>query len=671
MTTAVEVRSGGGPDALAAAGALALSAVMTLLVPLLGAVRSADGAQTWFAPGALWVTVLPVAVTVILVARRPVAALAVAAGAGLVGVVHLLADLPVVTTPDSLARPDLYVESTDRSLPFHAAGGGYLLLAADLVAVAAGVYAALRLAGRLQFQRASDLGAASAVEGSPRSPVTAADPSSDGPLAVYDAPAPGQGPAPRRNYLLTTAGFLGVLLLAVGALTVPYQGGYLTGRYVAVGVPLTGLIAAVLLAVLAATAVLIGGSLPRSLAVALLGGVALGACLPFLTAVVAVVTAPVGLSLTVWLGLAGGVLLAAAGLLARTRMVRTRESGTETVAPSRMTAVLAGAAALAAAGLAVAAFALPPVNAPGLVSSLVLADGSALPGSTLFAAAAIPLAVAGALALVPVTALPGCAALTVLWAALVPAVTGALQLLGDEGIATALQLHLVGVGSGTWCGVAALALAGVSAVLAAVASHRAAEAASGVPDDESVAAARAVTVPLALGLGALAVVAALLPVYGTAGQIQGPTILRGYAVDAWGVWALVLATVGALAAAALSRRRWVTLTLALAAAVLQATRLVIPAGVTGAAGFDLEPGFYLQAVLVLALLAAAVVLAARTGRIREWDAAGFDAAFGAMATDRASSQSGTRAEAAASPRGRPTNRGRQVASTQRRRRKHR
>ncbi|HET8589442.1 MAG TPA: hypothetical protein VFM01_07385, partial [Nakamurella sp.] len=208
MTTTVLVRRGGIPDALAAAAALALAAVMTLLVPLLGAVRAADGGPVWFATGALWVTLLPALVPAALAAVRPVAALAVAAGAGLMGLFRLLADLAVVTDPDSVARPDLFVETTDRALPFAASGGGYLLLAADAVTLAAGVFAALRLAPRLSFQQGPD-------------PVTGDPVQGPEALAVYDR----VDPPVRRNYLMVAAGFLGVLLLAVGALGVPFQGG--------------------------------------------------------------------------------------------------------------------------------------------------------------------------------------------------------------------------------------------------------------------------------------------------------------------------------------------------------------------------------------------------------------------------------------------------------------
>src|SRR5699024_10496493 len=118
-----------------------------------------------------------------------------------------------------------------------------------------------------------------------------------------------------------------------------------------------------------------------------------------------------------------------------------------------------------------------------------------------------------------------------------------------------------------------------------------------------------------------------LPVYGTAGQMQGPTILRGYAVEAWGVWALLVVTVGAVAVAAVTRHRAVALALGISSAVGQAIRLVVPAAVPQSPGFGLQPGAVVQLVLVLALLGGAVLLGVQAGRIREVDAARSDAVF--------------------------------------------
>jgi hypothetical protein len=355
----------------------------------------------------------------------------------------------------------------------------------------------------------------------------------------------------------------------------------------------------------------------------------------------------------VWLGLIGAVLLAAAGVLATVRMVRLAgpEADPASASPvsaspdlaspdlaapdlaspafaSPVVATLAGVAGLLAAALAVVAFLLPPLDAGGLESLLVLSAGSPVPGATLFVAAAVPLAVAAVLALVPPTAAAGRAALMVVWVAVVPAVTVVLESLGDDGISTARLMGLVSIGSGTWCGIAALVVAAAAAVLAAVTARRIAQASTSVADDESVAAARKITVPIAIGLGVLALVASCLPVYGTAGQLQGPTVLRGYAVQAWGVWAALIVTVAAVGAAAVTRSRWGALAAGLAAAAVQAMRLVVPQGVTHASGFGLRPGAVVQAVLVLALIVGGVLLAVRAGGVRDLDAVGVAAGGG-------------------------------------------
>ena len=639
------VQGGRATDALSVAAVLAISAVVGALAPLVGVVRASDGSALWFAPGALWLGLLPAVVVAALALRRPVVALAFAAGAGVLGAARFLGDLPVVTAPDALARPDLFVETTDRALPLHLATGGFVLLAADLIAVAGGVYAAIRLSGRVSLahpepsvsdgarpgRAGSDPAGSDPAGGDPNGPdpsgAAPAGTDSAGPadsaagtaevpvprFAVFDAPTPGRV-ATRRNYLLTAVGFVAVLLLAWGALSVPYRGGYLAARFVEAGVPLAGLIGAVLLAVLAATAVLVAGTLPRALAVGLLAGVALGACLPYLVAAAAVPTAPVQLSDTVAIGLAGGVLLLVAGLLTRVGWQRVEDDEVEPAASPRPLTAVAGGCGLAAGGLAAAAAFLAPLDAGGLEDVLSLVDGSPVPGSLAFGAAAVAIIVASLFALVPATARAGRAALLVLWATPIPALALAMAVLGDGTIAAARSVGLVAVGPGIWCGVAAFVAACVSAVLAGIAAGRASAAEVAVPDDESIAAARAVTVPVAIGLGALAVASALLPVYGTGGELQGPTIL--HTAQSWGTWTLLAVTLGAVAVAAVTWHAAVALAVGVAAAAAQGMRLVLAFVVRDATGFALRPGAVLQAVLVLALLGAAVVLAVRAGRVR-------------------------------------------------------
>jgi hypothetical protein len=218
-------------------------------------------------------------------------------------------------------------------------------------------------------------------------------------------------------------------------------------------------------------------------------------------------------------------------------------------------------------------------------------------------------------ALVPRLGAAGRAAATLGWAGLVFAVTGGLEVLGDDGLSTARSLGLISVGSGMWCGIAATVLALVVAVLAIASLVRASDSAATVDDDDSAGAARSASVPVAAVVAVLAVVASCLPTFATSGQISSPTILRGYAVDTWGVWAILIAAVGALIAATVAGRPVLALGLLIGAALVAAVRLIIPAHVDEATGFALRPGYVVQAVLVLALATAGLLIARNAARI--------------------------------------------------------
>ncbi len=468
---------------------LAASAALALLAPVVGVVHTNDGSDTAAASGALWVMAIPAVVVFALAFVRPVAAIAAGAGLGLVGASRLFADLSLVLTPDGVARPELWVETTDHALPVTPALGSYLVLAADLVALAAGILGAIRLSGLLSFQRDSDFA------GSP------IDPPADGFAAAPDAVVEARPDfarfdrmdrAVRRNNVMTILGLLGALMLTVGALGLPYAGGYLAARFLPPSVGVAGLVGALVLAVIAATAVLVAGTLPRSLAVALLGGTALGGALPLLVALVAVASTPTNLTPTVWIGLAGAAILTLAGFLARVRLLDVGSGegaglGPDGEAgpvrpPSRALDVAIGIGAVVAGGLSVAAYLLPPINAGGLEDLLFLTDGSPVPGSTVFAAAAVPLLIAGVVALVPRIGAAGRGGATLGWAGVVFAVTGTLEVLGDDGLSTARAIGLISIGAGLWCGIAAAGAATVVAILATVSLARASDSADTVDD---------------------------------------------------------------------------------------------------------------------------------------------------------------------------------------------
>lgn len=617
MTGAVLIRRGGREAALGAAGLLSLSAVITILVPRFGAVATSDGSATASVPAALWMALLPALVVIAATLLRPDMGLAAAVGAGMIGLARLLADIPVVVSPDSVARPDLFVETTDRALPFSAGAGGYLLLLADVLAIIAGVFAAQQLSGLLSFRPDDadprDAGSDQGAAGGGDEWATV--------LAGYDDMGARTGRS-RRNNAMVSIGFVGVLALVAGALVVPYSGGYLNARFVPVAVDFIALVGALLLAVLAAVAVLVAAVLPRRLALALLAGAAASAAVPALTALVAVTRAPTGTSISVWFTLIGAALLIAAALLPRVRIRPVLDDEPDGRPPSVLAQVLVGIVALVAGAFAVLAALLPQLDTGGLDVELHLTDGSAIPPPVAFGVAAVPLAAAGVLALIPRFARAGRAMAMVAWAGVAFALAGALQVLSDDGLGTARLMHLLGIGSGLWCGVTAMILAALAAVLAAVTSRRAAEASFAIADEESVTAVRGIGIPVAIGLGVLAVLASCLPVFTTAGQIQSPTIVRVYAVDAWGAWAVLLAVLGAIWGSALTRRPSVAIALCLGAAAVSAVRLVIPKTDRGADGFAVALGFAVQIVLVAALVAAAGVFAVLAHRIREFDVGG-------------------------------------------------
>ncbi|HEY5116174.1 MAG TPA: hypothetical protein VIJ00_11675, partial [Nakamurella sp.] len=128
------------------AGLLLLAGVLVGLCPLIGVVTTADGSPTDAVTIAAFTAVLPGLLAVALAVPRPVLALAATAGAGLIGLARIFADLALLTEIDGVTRPELFYETTDRARPFAATGGGWLLLAADLLMVVAGVLAAGRLA---------------------------------------------------------------------------------------------------------------------------------------------------------------------------------------------------------------------------------------------------------------------------------------------------------------------------------------------------------------------------------------------------------------------------------------------------------------------------------------------------------------------------------------------
>ena len=233
---------------LVLAGLLLAAGVLVGLSPLLGVVVTADASPTTAATVAAFVAVLPGVLAVVLAVRRPLLGLAATAGAGVIGLVRLLTDLAVVTEADRITRPELFAETTDRARPFSAGAGGWTLVAADVLWLVVGVLAAVRTAALVSGVTGSRSDVIfggfddAASDRSAAGPGNKAD--TDGPAvaAALSEPQPGRRPL---NLPMVSVGFVGSVLLMVGALGSPYSGGYLALRVLPFGSSMTGLLAAV------------------------------------------------------------------------------------------------------------------------------------------------------------------------------------------------------------------------------------------------------------------------------------------------------------------------------------------------------------------------------------------------------------------------------------------
>lgn len=606
MTSVDPSADGNRRAALALAGLLLAAGVLVALVPLLPVVRTADGAAVTAFPVAGWVAVLPGVLAVALALVRPVLGLAATAGAGLIGIARMLADLAVLTETDRVTRPELFVETTDRARPFGTGAGGWVLLAADGLMVVVGVVAARRLARQVLIRDGPD----EVIFGSPSPMTPPATP--DGQAAAAVLAMTGEPSTRRRlNLPMVGVGLLGSVLLLVGNLDVPYTGGYLALRVLPFGSSVTGLASAVLLAGSCAGVVLVAAALPRDVAQSLLAGTALAAAVPLLTAVVAVVlAAPTGLSGTVWWGLAGALMVAASGLLARRGPPRTGPADA-VATPRTPTLIAAGlglASAASLAGASQAALLYLDGAAPDEVTGVLLAP-AALP----LLIAAGPLAVAGVLALVPGTAAAGRAGLMVVWA-------GAAYALGRAFWATSLVsatstgsttgvTHSWTVGPGGALMSLGAALAVAAAMLALVGHRRAGEASTEIVDDETLTRSREVRRWPAITATAVVLVALAFPVYGGIGVSSAPSLLHGLDLDTWAFWALAVGVELGIWSGAVSRWPQVAAAGPVAAAVVLAQPLVVPDAVRALPGFTLATGFWIIVGVAVGLVALGAMFA--------------------------------------------------------------
>ncbi|MFN8198726.1 MAG: hypothetical protein U0R72_10415 [Nakamurella multipartita] len=623
MTGADRTQAAARNRAAMLASLLLAAGVVVAATPVLPVVHPADGAAVSAYAIAGWAAVLPGLLALILAVVRPVLGVAATAGAGLIGIARLLADLAVVAETDRVSRPELFVETTDRARPFAAAAGGWVLLGADLLMIVVGVLAARRLAAEVGSGTSGAATRCSAARRRTRSrrprPIRASR------RAALEPP-PGRR---RLNLPMLGVGFLGAVLLLVGNLDIPYQGGYLALRVLPFGTSVSGLAAAVVLSVIAAGAVLVAAALPRDVAQALLGGTALAAAVPSLTAVVAVVAgAPTGLSAVVWWALAGAALLAAAGLLARRAVGRS--GGSDALASPATPTLIAAICALAAAaalGAASQTSLLYLDGAPPDEVSGVLLAPAALP----LLIAAIPVGLAAVLALVPATAVVGRTGLMIVWAgagyALGRAVWATSLVSATSSGSTTGITHTWTIGPGGWLMSVGAALAVAAAVLAVTGHRRAEQASPEVVDDDSLAASRAARRWIAVAGSVAVPVALALPVYSGLGVSSAPSLLHGLDLDTWAFWALAVGGWLGLWLGATTRSALVAATAPVAAATVLAQPLLVPGVVRGLPGFTLAAGFWAIVVLVIVLLGVAAVDARSAAGVRTrspWPAGGAD-----------------------------------------------
>ncbi len=679
--------------ALTLAALLLLAGVAAAVAPLAGVAGTADGSRLQIATAAAWVAVLPGLLAVLLALRGPALGLAATAGGGVMAAVRLLADLSLLAEPDGLTRPELFYETTDTARPFAVGAGGWVLIAADVLAVVVGLVAIGRLVGALGLSgRIGDellpppasagavtasgpdraLEAAGAPDGRIGGSGTGTAAGTDDGAGTVEALTNSAPPRTNLNLPMISVGFLGGIMLMLSALEIPYTGGYLGLRILPLGTSLTGVLAAAATPLIAGVTVVVAAALPRPTAIALLAGTAVAAAVPSLTAAVAVLSGvPASLSASVWWGLAGALVLGLSGLLARRPPEESSDADAPAVRSGAPLAVAAAVLALAAAALSFAASRLPLMLIDGVSPQGAVADGLEQ-GRWPFAPAALPLLAAGLLTLVPPVSRAGRAATAVVWAgpvyALVQAVAARSIIVSSEQYTLTVELpddfpvHSWTAGSGLWLGGLAALLAVVAAVLAVVSSRRDAEASLQIAVDDSVAASRTPRLWIAGGLTAVTVVALSLPIAGAAGELATVSLWGGYGLETWGVWAVGVAVVGAVWAAAGTRHPMVAAALPVAAAAVAVQPLLLSDALTRRPGFERGAGTWAVWALVALLLLAAPAFAMLAARLRTVDAASWRSGWTSGTAPSGPAGRGPGSAAAATVR-RPADRGRKAGRT--------
>lgn len=562
-------------------GVLALSAVLYAVSRWLPVVTTADG-STPSAPVAGWWIGLPVLVAVLVATRCGTGAAAVVLGAGAVAAGRLVADLGLLLAPDAALRPELFGVDSLAAFPLGPGPGSAVVLAADLLALlAAGLATRTALAGW-----EPPMGRTGPASGDPGR----ADPERARTLR--------SGPAP-------LIGLVAVALVVVSSLGVLYASPLPVVRPLGladIGVP--GLSGALLAGLLIGGVVVLASSVPVRAARGLYLGSGAAAAVAPLTALTA--GGDINPSGLAWVGIAGAVLLAAAGLVVRDP--GDHPSAVPSAADDRWIRVAGpgvGVLTLLAAGAALLAYRAPQATTV-LGEQLASFDAA----GAAFLPSAVVLGLIGVSAVIPVAARWARLALRLGWLPVVAAVLVSLEFSSSSVWVSSAIFGAGGVqrAAGSWWGILAAVLAVLAVVLAGVLDPRLSldEEAPERPDG-----ADRLRSTVAGLLSTLAVAAFAFPVLIANDRPAAALFVGDARVDTYGAWMLTVGLVAGIWAGCRHPRRAGTVTLLLTVAAVAATRVALTPAVVHQVHFEVRPGLVLTAVLVVAAVVAAGVLGGR------------------------------------------------------------